>query len=1283
MLPIQRCFRNGGWFLAFLLSVFAHGSAQGEVKLERKAALISASIPAVVVTGQVFEVSLTFSNVGPATWRGARAYLLPTWDLCFLFDQGNQGWIASHGLSPAQWTDDFWDGVIFADPTGDDPYLTKEVRSARFRGAPTDFVYVRLYPQPDYPRVHDLKLYWSTTEEDFYSEGKSVATQHFRDEGWMEVWFDVGSHPAWRGATLTALRLDFDSTNHPTRWVVDKVLVQRDGAMKEPPPGSDLNESSIPPGEAATFTVSCRAPDQAGLRRFDWSMGEKGAGWFGASYGKAIQIVASSNELAAAQSVFSYGSTSWHTDNGLPHNQVQALAQTTDGYLWIGTQKGLARFDGVRFTVFGPQQWPAFKSANITALCAASEGGLWIGTDGGGVTRWKDGTFTHCEGPMGNNIRCLCETSDGALWFGTTTGLSRWHEGKWTRWTKEDGLSDDTVRSLCEGESGDLWVGTGKRLNRWSEGKIAGTYDAGHGLDIVSIRGLWRDTHGEIWIASNGGLFCKTGDEFISFSNADGLEDQTCIAVRRDRRGTLWVGSSGGLNRRSNGRFVSELTANGEGYDLINAMLEDREGNVWIGGKDGLHRLRPTPFTTYTRRNGLSHNNVMSVCEDASGVLSAGTWGGGVSRLKDGKFATLTTKQGLIIDQVMGLCPLPDRSTWIGFDYERGLIRWHPDTGFVESHQRPGERQFATMRVIFRDHQDVLWLGTRDGLYQVQNKAFHRYGTTEGLPHDSIRAIFEDHAGVLWIGTQQGVIRRRADRFEKIHERTVLARSPVVSFYEDVQHALWMGTTGAGLFRISKTGAGEDHVAQITTRNGLFSDDVHGILTDDFGNFWMGCRQGIFRVSQRELNEVADGRGVGIANVAYGLQEGLVSTECNIIAQPSAWRGRDGRLWFATAKGLSVIDPKFNLKINETPPPVVIEEVLVDKQVQGPTARVQRDRAASAPSTLNIPPGRGELEIHYTALSFTAPEKNRFKYKLEGLETDWVDAETRHAAFYNNVPPGDYTFRVIACNNDGVWNSAGSSLKLLLRPHYWQTWWFKTLIIVASLTFVGSSVRYATRKRMQFKLERLEQQHGIEKERTRIAQDMHDDLGARLSEILLLSNLSQKPAAKPDEIKAQLTRIAHATHDLVDNLDAIVWAVNPRNDSFNRFVFYLYEYVPRYLETTSIRCLFDVPQPLMTTPLSSTIRHDLFLVLKEALNNVVKHALATEVRLSLRIEDDALIMILADNGHGFSAANRSLFGNGLNNMRDRIEKMGGSFELESETGKGTRLTTRIPIRPHV
>src|SRR5581483_5249824 len=527
-----------------------------------------------------------------------------------------------------------------------------------------------------------------------------------------------------------------------------------------------------------------------------------------------------------------------------------------------------------------------------------------------------------------------------------------------------------------------------------------------------------------------------------------------------------------------------------------------------------------------------------------------------------------------------------------------------------------------------------------------------------------IRCILEDEEGTLWVGTNDGLFRRKDGKFIRLTSPGGLAYDTVIALHSDREHNLWIGTEAKGLVRHR---AGQ--FTSYTTRQGLWSDEIFEILEDDQGWLWLSCPKGVFRVSKRSLNEFDRGGTGMLACIAYGKAEGMESIQCSGVAKPAAWKGRDGRLWFATTKGLAVTDPGSGLGLNEQPPPVRIEEVLAD----------QRPVALPAAGPAQIAPGRGGLEFHYTALSFPVPEKNRFKYRLTGVDPGWVEAGVRRVAYYNNLRPGAYRFQVLACNNDGVWNSTGAELALTLLPHFWQTWWFTGLAAIAAVGMIGGTVRYATKRNLQRKLERLQQQNAVEKERTRIAQDMHDDLGAQLTEIFLLNELAHKNKTNPDKLETYLGKQSHVVQDVAGSLDTIVWAVNPVNDSIDRLADYLYEQVERLLTMSSIRCRFDVPDELPDRFVSSELRHNVFLVVREALNNIIKHAGASEVWFRLRAGPATLSLVIEDNGKGFPSEEQSAFGNGLSNMAKRMKNLGGSFQLSSQSGKGTRIHFEVPI----
>ena len=406
---------------------------------------------------------------------------------------------------------------------------------------------------------------------------------------------------------------------------------------------------------------------------------------------------------------------------------------------------------------------------------------------------------------------------------------------------------------------------------------------------------------------------------------------------------------------------------------------------------------------------------------------------------------------------------------------------------------------------------------------------------------------------------------------------------------------------------------------------------------------------------------------------------GLARWKCSGGFEPAGCQTPDGKLWFPTSRGLAVLDPN-KVKINPIPPPVLIEAVLVDGEPISLSAP-----GVSPLEELKISPGKQRFEFRYTALSLVAPEKVRFKYRLDGLEPDWMEGGTQRAAYYSYLKPGDYTFHVIACNNDGIWNDVGATLALKVMPHFWQTWWFSIGAALAGAGFVGGAARYVTRRRLRRKMERLERQRALEKERARIAKDIHDDLGASLTRITLLSQSGRAELEDPHQAASDLDQIYHTARELTRAMDEIVWAVSPQHDTLDSLITYLGKFAQDFLSVANIRCRLDMPMQLPAWPLTAEVRHNLFLAVKEALHNVLKHASATTVRLSLTITDSSFALVVNDNGKGFNPLaatpaqpgpgdhSRLSAGNGLVNMKKRLEEIGGIFELRSAPGEGTNL----------
>jgi ligand-binding sensor domain-containing protein/signal transduction histidine kinase len=968
-----------------------------------------------------------------------------------------------------------------------------------------------------------------------------------------------------------------------------------------------------------------------------------------------------------------YTSRRWSTADGLPYHNVQAIAQTSDGYLWLGTAKGLVRFDGLRFTVLTPTKAPGLADEKVSSLRTDREGALWIGTSIG-LSVMRDGVISRVKDASlnGRIVVSLYQATDGAIWIGTDQGTLRWEDGRIHLFDRALMLSHSTARSFLADQNGVLWVATNKGLIRWQAG-VETVFTDQNGLQTPTTRAVGRDRDGRLWVGTFKALSRFDDGSFRHFGRAEGLPDHNVSALYHDRHGTFWVGTYGGLGRRTGTNFITELSSDGTPYDQVNQFFEDREGNLWLAAKDGLIRLNARQFSSYTTRHGLAHHNVTAVIENRLGYIWTGTWGGGAQQFRNGKFLAAKPISGTGV--VLSMLEANDHSLWIGNDFDGGLHRLKQ--GKYSHYWRDQGLGDDAIRVLMEDRHGNIWIGCSTALNVFTNGTFRRYTKTNGLSHNTIRCLAEDTEGRIWIGTGAGLTVWQDGRFTVYNGKSGFSDAPITALRVDSQQSVWIGTHGDGLYRWR-----DGTFRHYTTAHGLLTDEIADIIEDDLGSLWITSIHGIFSLAKNEFDALDRGAASSLNAVSYTEADGLVSSICNAVSKPATWKGRDGRLWFATAKGLVVTDPKTAERKNEVAPTVVIEEILFDTQLRSsggtPTLNGKQD-------ILKLGPGRGELEIRFTALSLRASEKNRFKYKLEGLDVDWVDAGTRRAAYYNNLPPGTYTFHVKASNNDGVWNEMGASVALRLKPHFWQTWWFGFGISAAALGTVASSVRHLEKRKLARRLARLEQQHAIERERARIAKDIHDDLGASLTRIAFLGELAEADKAKPESVESYVRRITGAARETVRSLDEIVWAVNPRKDTLNSLIEYVAHYANEFLDGTDIACRLNFPENIPDIALSSETRHELFLVIKESLNNALKHAHATEIIVTIHWNDGRLRVEICDNGRGFdsNAESASRAGNGLENMRKRVEAMNGRFELRSAAGKGTRVEMEVslPITP--
>lgn len=967
----------------------------------------------------------------------------------------------------------------------------------------------------------------------------------------------------------------------------------------------------------------------------------------------------------------------WQTEDGLPNNIVQTITQTRDGYLWIGTREGVAQFDGRQFHTVNLV--PQSAQPSISCLYAARNGDLWIGTEGFGIFRLDNGRLARCDladGSTNFNVVQIQEAGDGSIWIGTSSrGTLRWAGEKLQRVAA---LGNRDPR-ICTDPGGGVWAldGNLKRV----DSLVVTNYSLSAGRLPRNARSLYCDDHGIFWVGTDFGVdnaLVKVEDgAAVAFRRRPGPAGFVSVTFR-DSYGDIWVGSYAGLSRFVDGKFV-DFRSPDDQADRIYSIFEDHEHNIWVGSEAGLSRLTPKRFKTITRDNGLSLNTVVSVCPSRDGGVWIGTWGGGLNHYLDGTVTTLNQSNGLKSDFIMGLTETQDGKLWAGTDYGGPLIsvfqgqvvNYGREQGFL-----PG----SATAVLLENTEGVLWIGTRDGLNTYDHGRFTRYTTKDGLCNNWINAICEGTGGEMWIGTYDSLARWTQGKFENLGVRDPRLHVQILSLYRDNDGTLWIGTKRYGLFRLR-----DGRLDTFARESGLFSDAIYSILEDRHTNLWLNSSRGIFRINKQQVDAFAKGREVSITSINYGRADGILSSgQYREVTQPAACKDTRGRLWFRTTQGVVMVDPE-TVAVNHQPPPVVIEAILADNK-----RLMLNEFGGEIPGRIEIAPGRGDLEIHYAALSFNAPEKNLYRYRLEGVESDWVDAGNIGVSKYNHLRPGHYTFKLIACNNDGIWNEQGQSVEFIIEPHFWQTWWFLSLCGISAAGVIGGSARYITWLRLRREMIRLEQRHAVERERARIARDVHDELGTRLTQISFQGSIAKCSVDDPAETGRQIEQMSASAREAVTSLQEIIWAADPENDTLEGLVGHVSHYAGEFFGASTINWEVVTPEHMPDRQIAAAVRHNLFLAIKEALNNAVKHAQAGRVLIRFSLRADNLEILISDNGRGMgsvppaSAAGDKprRTGHGLVNMKERLGNLGGNCVINSEAGQGTTVCFSLPLTPH-
>ncbi|MGC3961098.1 MAG: two-component regulator propeller domain-containing protein [Verrucomicrobiota bacterium] len=987
----------------------------------------------------------------------------------------------------------------------------------------------------------------------------------------------------------------------------------------------------------------------------------------------------------------------WHTEDGLPDEEINAISQTPDGYLWIGTYNGLARFDGEKFKVFNTESNPELPDSRICNLLTDREGTLWIGTLDGNLTLKKGNHFEPVQPPVPfrvdqNKTRSpgswlwsfhsdLIIDGEGSIWWQVPDkGIARLKAGLWTVFTPSNGLPSGYVRQIACDHDGHVWVEINGQLycyydEQWNLRQPEVQFEGKGAVLAPAVKGgLWVAEPRVSWPV-DGGLVRRLENQqwqpptlTIPPMHSPYWVEVSCLL--EDGTGHLWIGANfGGLSyfdRLGQRHDQSLRILQAEQTIAILYLFEDRQGNIWAGSNSGLYRLTPQPLSMLPLRP--DNQQIFTTCATPDGTVWVGTETSGVFHYEAGSFTSIGGDWNLNIPQIFCLVSDSQSNLWAGTS--SGLFQLRD--GRFHSVPQPMQLKTNWISAIFQDHAGTLWFGTATGLFSYGNGNFTAYA-----PAVDVRCIAEDNTGDLWVGTMgNGLFRLPSGNSRTLSSVKSFPSVDARALLCDQAGTLWVGGWGSGLFRRH-----QNTFVNFTSADGLPSERIGYISTDNHGRLWLLSNNGIIGIASESLQNYERGKSLPLLWLHFSSKEGLANRLCSSWGQPVCAKTSDGCLWFPFMDQLCVFNPAEALS-KFVAPNVLVESLLADGKELSPLSG----------ESLHCVSGTRRFEFHYSAIDLLESDVLCFQYKLEGMDQDWVNAGNRRTAYYSKLPPGNYTFRMMVGERNGRWYEAPTPIQIQVIPRFWEIRWVQILVTICLVLGIAGFFAHKTRREFQRRWEWTEMQNAVERERMRIARDIHDDLGSSLTHIAQLSELAQADIAQPKQAKIHIDEIFTTARGVARSVDEIVWAIDPQNDSLELSVAYILNTAQHYLRTGGIRCRLDLPETLPDCSFSSSIRHHLYLAVREALHNIVKHASASEVQLGLNVNTDLkwLTITIADNGVGFVVTpNGSSVvparlgagdGHGLENMMHRLKSVGGRCELVSQPGRGTTIRLIAPMK---
>lgn len=980
---------------------------------------------------------------------------------------------------------------------------------------------------------------------------------------------------------------------------------------------------------------------------------------------------------------------SWQSDEGLPDNTVMGIDQTPDGFLWVATQTGVVRFDGVQFRNL-PIHMPQKGAGIVHALCADRRGRVWVARERGAVVCVDQGRTTLIVPPSSTRadqrVRMLVEDGEGAMWASFIDGsLVRIKDGTLRYFTEADGLPPGGIIELTVDQTGRIW------------------YLRSHGVGVFrdkQLVPLAEITAERICAARTGGVWLCSSTNITRFSEAEGVTRNISIktgisragptALLEDRSGRLWIGT----------RIAGLFCYDGNSVDKVDipqksifSIFEDRENNIWVGTRGGgLKQVRQRVAELMTTGDSIGLGGIQSICKDTKGQLWAVTWHkGAVLKRVDQEWFPLSVRDGWHNNDAKNVAADPSGGVWIGTTFD-GLYRWQD--GVVRDHLSITNGLNGNYITALRTTaSNEVWIG---GERREGGEVFLQYWNagalrTFKLPAGCgrIMAIEVDTVGDCWVATVKGVLLRiHGDLVIEETKKLLPQPFPIRALLVTRDNSLWIGFGGMGLGRLK-----EGQFINCRMEQGLQDDYISQILADGRGRIWLAGNRGICSFQKKNWDEFVQGNCTRIQVVAIKQKDGLPGLQASYDSWPGALRDADGRLHFAMQSGVATFYPEA-IQEDLQPPTVIIERVVSNGKVVARyggggdlLAETNGDSLLNfgrGRNHLHLPAERRQVEFCFTAPSFMMQESIQFKHRLEGLDREWIDAGTRRSALYSQLAPGNYQFQVKACNRDGVWSKEPATLDMVIAPFWWETLWFRIVGPLVVFGMIGGVVLLWFRRRYQFQIEKLELQRAMEKERARIAADLHDEIGANLTHISILSTLAAKPETQLNTSRQHNAEVTSVARQTILAFDEILWSVNPKNDTLKSLSHYICRRTEEILAPAKIMYHFSLDEALPDSPVSPQRRHGLLLAVKEALHNILKHAGATQVEVTCAVEKEEFVVTVSDNGCGFDPSAlpvsvKGRKGQGLENMYRRLKELGGECRIERQPEGGTRITFRLPM----